>query len=152
MIKGVPVIRIYGKKSWEHNILLGVAFTVACSVVMLASDTITGVARNQTRNRLAVGDEVILLRLDQGMQEEARTKTDSHGSFTLNVLHPDALHLVRVVHQGVNYDQRASADDAVSIDVFDAAAKVQVVTGSIEFIRIGTHGSLLHVSAMIEIK
>jgi hypothetical protein len=132
--------------------ILGLGLVAGCTAAALAGDTITGVARNQTRGQLAAGDEVILLRLDQGMHEEARTKTDVRGSFTLKVQHPDKLHLVRVVHQGVNYDQRASTSDAVSIDVFDAATNVQGVTGSIEIIRTGTSGNLLHISDMVEIK
>ncbi len=151
------MIRICGRKSLGRQnvlrtIILGVGLIAGCSAAALAADTITGVVRNQTRGRLAGGDEVILLRLDQSMQEEARTRTDSQGSFTLTVRYPAKLHLVRVVHQGVNYDQRISAGDAVSIDVFDAAAKVQGITGSIEIIRTGTNGKLLHVSDMIEIK
>jgi hypothetical protein len=59
---------------------------------------------------------------------------------------------VRVVHRGVNYDQRASVSEAVSVDVFDAAPMVRGVTGSIEIIRIGSKGIMLHVSDMIEIK
>ena len=146
------MIRICGKKSWGGKIILGFGLIAGCSAAALAADTITGVARNQTRGRLAAGDEVILLRLDQGMLEEARTTTDSQGSFTLKVQSPDKLHLVRVVHQGVNYDQRASTGDAVSIDVFDAAAKVHGITGTIEIVRTGTNGNLLHVSDMVEIK
>jgi len=137
--------------------LLGIVFIAGCSAAALAADTITGVVRNQTRGRLAAGDEVILLRLDQshskqGMQEEARTQTDARGSFAFELRHPGAAYLVRVFHQGVNYDQRASVGEAVSIDMFDAAAKVRGVTGSIEIIRIGTNGNLLHVSDMIEIR
>jgi hypothetical protein len=86
------------------------------------------------------------------MQEETRTKTDSQGSFTLDIRHPDKLHLVRVVREGVNYDQRASAGDSVSIDVFDAVPMVQGITGSIEIIRIGTAGDHLHVSDMVELR
>ncbi len=56
-----------------------------------------------------------------------------------------------MIHEGVNYDQRASAGDAVSIAVFDAVSKVPGVTGSIEIVRIGTAGDHLHVSDMIEI-
>jgi hypothetical protein len=40
----------------------------------------------------------------------------------------------------------------VSINVFDAVAKVEEVTGSIEIIRIGTAGDHLHVSDMLEIR
>src|SRR2546425_7352404 len=44
-----------------------------------------------------------------GMQEEGRAKTDSLGAFTLNVQHLGKPYLVRVFHQGVSYDQQASA-------------------------------------------
>ena len=133
------------------------ALLACCSAVARATDAITGVVRNQTSGRLVSGDEVILLRLDQsslnqGMQEEAGTRTDSQGAFTIKVRHPDASHLIRVRHQGVNYDQRASAGVTLSIDVFDAVSKVPGVSGSIEIIRIGTAGNHLHVSDMLEIR
>jgi len=149
------MLSIYGKKVCARKIFFCVGLVAGCSAAAVAADTITGVARNQTRGGFAIGDEVILLRLDQSVHEEARTKTDPRGSFTLQLKYPHSSHLVRVVrvvHQGVNYDQPASAGDAVSLDVFDAATRVQGVTGTIEIIRIGTVGNLLHVSDMIELK
>jgi hypothetical protein len=149
----VVVIRICASKvRSQRRIILCLALIAGCSVGTLAADTVTGVARNRTLGQFAIGDEVILLRLDQGMQEEARTKTDSQGSFTLKVQLTDKPHLLRVLHQGVNYDQQVSAGDVVSVDVFDSAAKVQGLAGSIEIIRTGTKGDLLHVSDMIEIR
>jgi hypothetical protein len=122
----------------------------------LAADIVTGVVRNQTRGQPAVGDEVVLLRMNEhlnfGTQEEARANTDSEGSFNLRMRYPDAPHLVRVIHQGINYDRQVPLGGAVSIDVFDAAAKVSGITGTVEIIRIGNNGQLLHVSDMIEIK
>lgn len=151
------MIGICRKKSWGWKIILGAGLMAGCCLAALATDTITGVVRNQTRGQLAASDEVILLRLDQarpnhGVEEEARTTTDSQGSFTLTVRFPDKVHLLRAVHQGVNYDQPVSAGDVVSSDVFDAVAKVQGVAGSIEIIRTGTNGNLLHVSDMVEIR
>jgi len=156
------VIGICDNNSWVCKVVLGVGFTAACAAAVLAADSIKGVVRNQTRGRFVAGAEVILLclnqpsldqtSLNQSMQEETRTKTDSQGAFTIKVRYPDKLHQVRVIHQGVNYDQRASAGDAVSIAVFDAVSKVQGVTGSIEIIRIGAAGNYLHVSDMVEIK
>jgi len=143
---------IFTNKSRTPNVACTVVLIAVCCARALGADTIAGIARNQTSGRLAAGDTVILLRLDQGMQEEARTKTDSQGSFTLNVSYPDKSHLLRVVHQGVNYDQPASVGDALSINVFDAAAKVRGLTGTIEIVRVGTNGNLLHVSDMVEIK
>jgi hypothetical protein len=158
---------IRAKKSWRRKVILSVCLIAGGSAAALAADSITGVVRNQTRGRFAAGTEVILLRLNenslgqssfdqtglnQNLQEETRTKTDSEGAFTIKVRYPDEPHVVRVIHEGVNYDQRASVGDAVSIAVFDAVSKVQGVTGSIEIVRIGTAGDHLHVSDMIEIK
>jgi len=96
---------------------------------------------------------VILVRLDRGMQqEEAQTRTDAQGAFTLHMQHPDKPYLVRAFHQGVSYDQSASAGDGMSIQVFDAAPLVRGVTGSIEILRTGTNGNMLHVSDLVEIK
>jgi hypothetical protein len=60
--------------------------------------------------------------------------------------------LVRVVHEGVSYDQRAYPGDDLSIQVFDAAPRVPRVSASIEILRAGTNGNLLHVSDMYELK
>lgn len=163
------MIGVCGNNSWRCRVVLGVGLIAGCSAAFQAadSDSIKGVVRNQTRGRFAAGAEVILLRLNQtgldqsrlsqislnqSMEEETRTRTDSQGSFTLSVRYPDKLHLVRVIHQGVNYDQRASAGDALAVAVFDAISKVQGVTASIEIIRIGAAGNYLHVSDMVEIK
>jgi hypothetical protein len=133
--------------------MLSVLPLLACfSTAALGANDITGSVRNQSRGEPAAGDEVILARLDKGMQEEARAKTDSQGAFTLNVQHPDKPYLVRVFHQGVSYDQQASAGQALSIQVFDSAKQVQGITGTIEILRTGTVGNLLHVSDMVEIK
>jgi hypothetical protein len=133
--------------------LLSVLRLLACfSTAALGANNITGSVRNQSRGEPAAGDEVILLRLDREMHQEARAKTDALGAFTLTVQYPDKPYLVRVVHQGVSYDQQASAGDALSIQVFDAARRVQGVTGSIEILRTGTTGKLLHVSDLYDMR
>jgi hypothetical protein len=131
---------------------------VPCAVILLcasqvafAAALITGQVRNRTSGQPASGDEVILLRLDPSPHEQTRTKIDASGQFTFNLPDPGSPHLVRVVHQGVNYDRHIADAGAISIDVFDAAAKVQGVTGNIEIVRAGTRGGALHVSDMIEI-
>lgn len=122
------------------------------SAAALGANSITGTVHNQSRGQPAAGDEVILVRLDAGMQEEARSKTDALGAFTLPVRYAEKPYLVRVVHQTVSYDQQASAGDALSIQVFDATRRVRGVTSTIEILRTGTIGNLLHVSDMYEIK
>ncbi|HTD24499.1 MAG TPA: carboxypeptidase-like regulatory domain-containing protein [Terriglobales bacterium] len=116
------------------------------------NNSISGSVRNATTAKPAAEDEVVLLRLLDGMQEEARTRTDAQGGFSLNVQFPSTRYLVRVVHQGVNYDQEVSAGSTVTIDVFDAASKVKGISGRIEIIRVGSQSNSLHISDMYDIK
>jgi len=146
------MIRKCGEKSWVATIVLGAGILANCSSASSAADSITGIVRNQTRGQPAAGDEVILLSVGQDAREEARAKTDSQGSFTLELQHPDKPHMVRVIHQGVNYDWQLWGNHTISAYVFDAVANVQAISGGIEIIRAGTQGNLLHVSDMVEIK
>jgi hypothetical protein len=135
-----------------HGMLPVLALLACFSTVTRGASSITGSAHNQSRGQPAAGDRVILVRLDRGMQEEAHAKTDAQGEFTLPVQYPGKPYLVRVIHQGVAYERPASAGDNLSIQVFDAAPRVRGVTGSIEILRTGTNGNLLHVSDLYEIK
>ena len=103
-----------------------------------AADNITGVVTNKTTNKPAAGDDVVLIRLQQGMQESTRTKTDAHGRFTLDV--PDqGVHLVRVTHDKANYFRPAPpGTQSVEVEVYNAAAHVKGVTGEADVMRIQT--------------
>ncbi len=116
------------------------------------NNSISGSVRNATTGKPAAEDEVVLIRLLDGMQEETRTKTDAQGGFALNVQFPSTRYLVRVVHQAVNYDQEVSAGSTVTIDVFDSASKVKGISGRIEIIRVGSQSNSLHISDMYDIK
>jgi hypothetical protein len=146
------ILGLRGKGFWARR-LLSVLATLACfSTAALGANKISGSVCNESSGEPAAGVEVILIRPEKGMQEEARTKTDAKGAFTVAVQYRDKPYLVRVVHQGVSYDQRAFDGDAVSIQVFDAASQVSGVSGTIEILRAGTKGNMLHVSDMVEIK
>src|SRR6266852_4551497 len=145
-------LRLHSERFCARRLLSALAVLACSSAAALGANNITGSVRNQSRGEPAIGDEVILIRLDKGMQEEARAKTDATGAFTLNLQYPDKPYLVRVVHQGVSYEQRAFDGDALSLQVFDVEPQVPGVTGTIEIIRAGTKGNLLHVSDMVEIK
>ncbi|HMF54059.1 MAG TPA: carboxypeptidase-like regulatory domain-containing protein, partial [Edaphobacter sp.] len=88
------------------------------------AESISGTVTNKTHNKPSAGDEVVLIRLAQGMQESTRTKTDAKGDFTLDV--PDAgMHLVRVTHDKANYFRPLPpGTQSVEVEVYDAAAKV----------------------------
>ncbi len=116
------------------------ALFAAVSSFALA-DSITGTVTNKTTNKPAAGDDVVLIRLAQGMQEASRTKTDSRGRFTLDV--PDkGIHLVRVTHDKANYFRPApEGTQSVEVEVYSAAAKVEGISGEADVMRIQTDES-----------
>jgi hypothetical protein len=115
-----------------------------------SADSITGTVTNKTTNKPAVGDDVVLIRLQQGMQEATRTKTDAKGHFSLDVPanESQAIHLVRVTHDKANYFRPAPpGTQSVEVDVYNAAAKVKGVSSEADVMRLQTDesGKALHV-------
>jgi hypothetical protein len=91
----------------------------------------------------------VLLKLSQGMQEAARSKTDSQGKFTLQVPDDAAQHLVRVTHDGVNYFRPAPAGTTtVTLDVYDAAKTVEGVKGRADILRVQADGNQMDVTEL----
>lgn len=133
---------------------VGKFLLICCLGVISASaaDTITGTVHNQSTGQAAVGDDVILLRLGQGMQEEARTRTDDHGAFTLSATVPDALYIVRVMHQAVNYDQTIRGKAPLEIKVFDAVDKIPGLNGNMGIAQVESDGKNLKVTEMYSIR
>jgi hypothetical protein len=134
--------------SFLRRVVVVAALTTVFSGFALG-DSITGVVTNKTTNKLSAGDDVVLIRLAQGMQEAARTKTDAKGRFTLDVPANDTgMHLVRVTHDKANYFRPAPpGTQSVEVEVFNAAAKVKGVSSEADVMRIQTDesGKSLHV-------
>ena len=102
----------------------------------LAASTLTGVVTNKTTGKPSAGDDVVLIRLQQGMQEATRTKSDAKGHFKLDVA-DDGVHLVRVTHDKANYFRPVQPGaESVEVEVYNAAAKVEGVTGEADVLRI----------------
>ena len=173
IMHGCAIRRTLSILAWFAVSALG-CFSAAAQAQDVIRDVIHGSAQNLSRNQPAVGDEVSLIRIDiprdardkappshvlgpETHEEiEARTKTDSQGSFTFHVQHSGEPYFVRVVHQGVSYEQQASPGDNLSMQVFDAASRLSAISGSIEILRVGTRAAgnekFLHVSDMYEIR
>jgi hypothetical protein len=123
--------------------VVAVAAVVAASSGFALGDSITGIVTNKTTNKPAGGDDVVLIRLAQGMQEASRTKTDAKGHFTLEIPNGDnGLHLVRVTHDKANYFRPAPpGTQSVEVDVFNAAAKVKGVSSEADVMHMETDAS-----------
>jgi len=126
-------------------------FWVYYALFASASDAIHGSVRNLTTGHPAVGDEVVLLRLAEGMEAESSTRTDADGAFTLPLATPGAQYVVRVIHQGVNYDQALSSSSPLEISVFDAVAKVPGLLGNLGIVKVESADEMLKVTEMYSI-
>jgi hypothetical protein len=101
-----------------------------------AAETLTGVVKNGTSNKPSAGDEVVLLKLSQGMEEAGRTKTDSQGKFSFKLNDATSPHLVRVIHQDVTYHRMAPpGTPSVDVEVYDVAKKIEGLSTTADVMR-----------------
>jgi hypothetical protein len=117
-----------------------------------SAQTLTGAVKNGTTNKPAAGDEVILLNLAQGMEEAARTKTDSKGNFSFKLPAGDAPHLIRVIHQGVTYHRMAPpGTTSVEAEVFDVAKQVEGLNVTADVMRVEADENTLKVARLFAV-
>jgi len=117
---------------------LGLGLAISAS-----AQTLTGTLKNGTTGKPASGDDVILIKLGEGMEEAARTKADASGHFSFNL--PDAgPHLIRAVHQGVTYHSMAPpGTNSVEVQVFDVAKKINDISVTADVMRFQAEGNQL---------
>ena len=89
-------------RSFKSALFLVALFSLLSGALAHAA-TVSGTVTNKTTNKPSSGDAVVLVKLAATMEEEARTKSDAGGHFTLDLKDASATHLIRVTHQGVNY-------------------------------------------------
>ncbi len=127
-------------KSSSHVIERSTGILIALVVLLTsfaASQTLTGTVKNATTGKPAVGDEVVVFKLGQGMEEAGRTKTDAKGQFSFKLDDAQAPHLVRAIHQDVTYHRMAPpGTTSVAIDVYDVAKKVDGIEVIADIMRI----------------
>jgi hypothetical protein len=108
------------------------------------AESLAGTVINATTNKPAAGDDVILIKLGQGMEEAGRVKADAKGGFTLQLESASVPHLVRVVHQGVTYHRMAPpGTTSVEVQVYDVAQKVQGLSVTADVMRFQAQGNEL---------
>jgi len=114
----------------------------ACGAILLlttlaAAQTLTGTVKNSTTNKPAAGDDVVLFKLGQGMEEAGRTKTDAQGHFSFKLDDTQSPHLVRAIHQDVTYHRMAPpGTTSVELEVFDVGKKIDGIQVVADIMRI----------------
>ena len=116
----------------------------ACQTAL--AQAITGAVSNGTTGKPAAGIEVVLVDPMQGMAELAKTTTDQQGKFSLQAGAAQGPRLVRATRDGVNYFRMAPPGTSnITIEVYDAARKVERIEGTADVIRMQTAGSTLQI-------
>lgn len=127
-------------KSSSHRIGYNARILVALTVLfscIAAAQTLTGTVKNSTTGKPSAGDDVVLFKLGQGMEEAGRTKTDAKGQFNFKLDDAQAPHLVRVIHQEVTYHRMAPpGTTSVEVQVYDVAKKVEGIEVVADIMRI----------------
>jgi hypothetical protein len=128
----------------DASILIGLAFLLLGALA--SAQTLTGTVKNATTNKPAVGDDVVLLSLAQGMEEAGRTKTDAKGNFSFKLDNAQSPHLVRAIHEGVTYHRMAPpGTTSVEVDVYDAGKKIDGITVVADIMRVQAEQGQLEV-------
>jgi hypothetical protein len=121
-----------------------IALAALASSTLAAASTLTGTIKNGTTGKPSVGDDVVLIKFGQGMEEAARTKTDANGKYTFQLPDDGGPHLVRDIHQGVTYNQMATpSTTTLDLEVYDVAKKVSGITVNADVIRLQAEGNQL---------
>lgn len=124
-------------KSSLHGILKARVLCVLLLTTFAAAQTLTGTVKNSTTGKPAVGDEVVVFKLGQGMEEAGRTKTDAKGQFSFKLEDSQAPHLVRAIHQDVTYHRMAPpGTTSVALEVYDVTKKADGITVVADIMRV----------------
>jgi len=113
---------------------------------LVTAQTLTGTVKNATTGKPAAGDEVILLKLGQGMEEAGHTKADAKGQFSFKLDDAQSPHLVRAIHQDVTYHRMAPpGTTSVELDVYDVGKKVEGLEVVVDVVRVQVEQGQLEV-------
>lgn len=108
---------------------------------------------NGTTRKPAAGDDVILLKLDKGMNEEKRTKTNARGEFSFELPDNQFMRVVRVVHNKVPFNQQLVPGSAtVTVTVYESEPTVQGIHQTIHSMIFQAQGNTLQGFSVINIQ
>jgi hypothetical protein len=124
----------------QAGILAGFFFLL---ISVSSAETLTGTVKNGTTNKPAAGDDVVLIKLGQGMEEAGRTKTDAKGNFSFQ-LDDAGPHLIRAIHQGVTYHRMAPpGTNSLELEVYDVSKKLESISVTADVMRFQAEASQL---------
>jgi hypothetical protein len=139
----LAVLCALGSRSSRGAAPLRILAIIALACASAFAQTLTGTITSGTTKKPASGDEVVLIKLGQGMEEAARTKSDSNGNFTFK-LDDSGPHLVRAIHQGVTYHKMSPpGTTSADLEVFDVSKKLAGISVTADVMRFQAQGNEL---------
>ncbi len=140
----------YLRKAFAY--FLSVIFLIAFLSALASAASLSGSVKNGTTGKPSAGDDVVLIKLAQGMEEAARTKTDAKGKFSLSVEDDGQPHLIRVIHQDVTYHRAAPpGTTSVEMEVYDVSKKVAGVNAVADLMYLQSQKGQLGVSRIFAV-
>ena len=129
-------------------LLLVLLFACVCS-----AQNVTGVVRNGTTGKPAAGIEVTLVDPMQGMAEVTKTTTDASGRYSMPLGNAQGPRLIRAGKYGANYFKMLPPGvPTADLEIYDAAKRVDGITGTVNVIRLQTEGGNLQVVELFAVK
>ena len=139
-------------KAFSLRLLLACAALLTITALSTAQ-TLTGTVQNATTGQPSAGDDVVLLKLGQGMEEAGRTKSDAKGNFSFKLDDAQSPHLVRAIHQGVTYHRMAPpGTTSAEVPVYDVAKKVDGIEVVADVMRVQAEQGQLEVVRMFAVQ
>lgn len=118
-----------------------------------SGQVLRGTVMNGTTKKPAAGDDVILVKIDRGMNEENRTKANARGEFSFNLPDSQSMRAVRVVHQKVSYYQPVvPGSSSVEVTVYEAEPTVQGIHRLDQSVIFQAQGGKLQVVELFNIR
>lgn len=140
--------------SQNHSLkFAGIALAFFLWSIAAGAQVLRGNVTNGTTKKPAAGDDVILIKIDRGMNEEARTKTNSRGEFSFDLPDNQSMRAVRVEHQKASYYQPVvPGSTSVAVTVYDVAQTVPGIHRTDQSLILQAQGGSLEVYEIFEIR
>lgn len=126
---------------------------VLTSAMAAAQAAVSGTVTNGTTGKPAAGVTVTLVDPMSGMAELASSKSDAQGRFTIKAEEAKGPRLARAERGGVNYFKMLSPGVAtVDLTVYDAAGKVEGITGAADVVKMQADGQALAAAELFAVQ
>jgi len=128
----------------RKTMMLMALFAVPCS-----AQVIRGIVEDGTTGKPAAGDQVVLLAA--GVREEGRFQTGNDGTFIFPARKSEqspTTFVVRVIHDGVRYDQPVPPSLDLKIKVYDSSQQVNHVDGYMSILQFQARETVLEVTEL----